>query len=74
MLTPARLRAVRAATHSIRFRPATRSNLAARPLISAIASGRRWNSTQAEAVDEEELIRPFVDTRTLKAYHGMSLI
>jgi hypothetical protein len=71
MLTPARLRAVRAAAQTIRFPPAIRPSLAARPVISAITTGRRWNSSQAETADEEETIRPFVDTRTLKAYHGM---
>jgi hypothetical protein len=72
MLTPARLRAVRAAAQTIRYRPVIRPSLSAKPFISAITTGRRWNSSQVEAVDEEESIRPFVDTRTLKAYHGMS--
>jgi predicted DNA-binding transcriptional regulator YafY len=74
MLTPARLRAVRAAAQTIRSRPATRTSLAARSIITSIASGRRWNSTQVEAADEEESIQPFVDTRTLKAYHGVLLL
>ena len=71
MLTPARLRAVRAAAQTIRYLPAVRPSLSAKPFISAITTGRRWNSSQVEAVDEEETIRPFVDTRSLKAYHGM---
>jgi hypothetical protein len=71
MLTPARLRAVRAAAQTIRYRPAIKPSLSAKPFNTAITTGRRWNSSQAEAVDEEESIRPFVDTRSLKAYHGM---
>jgi len=74
MLTPARLRAVRAAAQNIRVRPPSIARVAGRPTISALSSGQRWNTTQAETVDEEDPIRPFVDTRTLKAYHGNEII
>ena len=74
MLTPARLRAVRAAAHTIKSRPISIARPIGRPIISISSIGRRWNTTQAETVDEEEPIRPFVDTRNLKAYHGMSYL
>jgi hypothetical protein len=70
MLTPARLRAVRAASKV--FTPQLSGLRSSRPVgpanLQAIG-GRRWNST---VVEEGETIAPFVDSRTLKTYHGES--
>ena len=74
MITPARLRAVRAATG---FMPMSRTVANSVKLAPRLLAQRaRWNSTLNSASvppadeSEAEKIRPFVDTRSAKAHHG----
>lgn len=72
MITPARLRAVRAAIRSVYTPRCGVDSVKLAPRLSVQRA--RWNSTVTHAppADEAEVekIRPFVDTRTAKAHHG----